>query len=204
MVGGRAYALGVDPTLLAWTAAGVAVLALLLAAVAWRRLRVVDRRLARMIEAGAPTSTAQERIDELSDDLDLLLQATSDAARTQALAEGEPRNVVVRCWVALEDAAASSGLTRDPAETAAEFTQRFLGVWDVDEVLTQELAELYREARFSRHPITRETGDRAVGVVNSIHDQLRARERHRAGPDANADEHGDTGAHAVTDVGDGR
>src|SRR5699024_8860197 len=80
MVGGRAYALGVDPTLLAWTAAGVAVLALLLAAVAWRRLRVVDRRLARMIEAGAPTSTAQERIDELSDDL-----ARVRADLTQAL-----------------------------------------------------------------------------------------------------------------------
>lgn len=69
-----------DPTLLAWTAAGVAVLALLLAAVAWRRLRVVDRRLARMIEAGAPTSTAQERIDELSDDL-----ARVRADLTQAL-----------------------------------------------------------------------------------------------------------------------
>lgn len=117
--------------------------------------------------------------DELSDDLDLLLEATSDQARARALAEGEPRNVVVRCWVSLEDAAASSGLPRNPAETAAEFTHRFLGVWDVDEVSTQELAELYREARFSRHPVSRETGDRAVAIVSSIHDQLRASESRR-------------------------
>lgn len=118
--------------------------------------------------------------DELSDDLDLLLEATSEEARARALTEGEPRNVVVRCWVALEDAAAASGLARDPSETAAEFTRRFLGSWDVDVDLTQELAELYREARFSRHPVSRETGDRAVAVVSSIHDQLRASNARRA------------------------
>ncbi|WP_109474425.1 DUF4129 domain-containing protein [Ornithinimicrobium cavernae] len=117
--------------------------------------------------------------EELGDDLDLLLAATSESARTTALAEGEPRNVVVRCWVALEDAAAASGLTRDPAETAAEFTRRFLGTWEVDEASTRELAELYREARFSRHPVSRATGDRAVAVVGSIHEQLRA-SAHRA------------------------
>lgn len=112
--------------------------------------------------------------DELVDELDLLLEATSPTARTAALAEGEPRNVVVRCWVALEDAAAASGLERDVAETSAEFTRRFLGTWEVEEATTQELAELYREARFSRHEVTHEVGARAVELVGTVHDQLRA------------------------------
>ncbi|MCK0111551.1 DUF4129 domain-containing protein [Ornithinimicrobium sp. F0845] len=122
-------------------------------------------------------------VDELDDDLGLLLTATSEEARRAALAEGEPRNVVVRCWVALEDAASASGLARDPAETAAEFTRRFLGVWDVDEASTQELAELYREARFSRHPVAQATGDRAVTLVGSIHDQLAATKARAAAED---------------------
>lgn len=125
---------------------------------------------------------SEERpLDELGDDLGRLLEATSEETRLAALAEGEPRNAVVRCWVALEDAASASGLDRDPAETAAEFTRRFLGVWDVDEASTRELADLYREARFSRHPVPRETGERAVELVASIHEQLRAgRERAEA------------------------
>ena len=112
--------------------------------------------------------------DDRSDDLDLLLQATSEMARGTALAEGEPRNVVVRSWVALEDAASASGLARDPAETAAEFTRRFLGTWQVDEATTHELGELYREARFSRHPVPTSTSERAVFLVGRIHEQLRA------------------------------
>lgn len=122
--------------------------------------------------------------DELPDDLDLLMEATSETARTTALAEGEPRNVVVRCWVVLEDAADASGLPRDAAETAAEFTRRFLGVWEVDRELTQELAELYREARFSRHPVHRAEGARAVEIVSAIHEQLRVSHTRRTEAEA--------------------
>jgi hypothetical protein len=45
--------------------AGVALLALLLAAVAWRRLRVVDRRLARLLGSGAPATPDGERLGAL-------------------------------------------------------------------------------------------------------------------------------------------
>ncbi|MGO0575636.1 DUF4446 family protein [Ornithinimicrobium panacihumi] len=58
-----------DPNLIAWIAAGVAALALLLAVIAWQRLRVVDRRLTRMVEAGTPTSTPHERLDGLESEL---------------------------------------------------------------------------------------------------------------------------------------
>lgn len=143
--------------------------------------------------------------DDLSDDLDLLLAATSESARGAALAEGEPRNVVVRAWVALEDAAAASGLARDPAETAADFTHRFLGTWQVDEATTQELGELYREARFSRHPIPATTSERAVHLVGLIHDQLRearaAAEPPTAEPAAHAPPNSPGRGNSTTDRG---
>lgn len=60
----------VDPELLTWAAAGVALLALLLAAVAWRRLRVVDRRLARLLDAGAPATPEGERLAALETEVD--------------------------------------------------------------------------------------------------------------------------------------
>lgn len=48
-----------------WIVAVVAVLALLLAAVAWRRLLVVDRRLARLVDTGAPVTPDSLRITAL-------------------------------------------------------------------------------------------------------------------------------------------
>ncbi|MFX0537566.1 DUF4446 family protein [Ornithinimicrobium sp. Y1847] len=54
-----------DPELLGWIAAAVAVLALVVAAFTVARLRVVDRRLRSLIEAGAPTTPERERIEAL-------------------------------------------------------------------------------------------------------------------------------------------
>lgn len=165
-----------------WLMVGFAVLGLVIF------VKVIQWLLRRDWEqSGAPED------DERLDDLDLLLRATSEQARTVALSEGAPRNVVVRAWVALEDAASASGLARDPAETAAEFTRRFLGVWDVDEGLTLELAELYREARFSRHPVSRTAGDRAVTIVERIHDQLRASSARRERAEAESGAESPTG-----------
>lgn len=68
---GTAYPRCVDVPLstLAWVAVGAAVLALILAAVAVGRLRVVDRRLARLVEAGTPTEPPLERIATLESEL---------------------------------------------------------------------------------------------------------------------------------------
>lgn len=61
--------MGVDPELLTWIAVGVAAAALLLALAAWQRLRVVDRRLRQLIDAGAPTTPERERLERLETDL---------------------------------------------------------------------------------------------------------------------------------------
>jgi len=69
----------------AWIAGAVAVLALLLAAVAWRRLRVVDRRLTQLVEAGAPTTPERERIEALEGELGRLRGDLGQALRHVAV-----------------------------------------------------------------------------------------------------------------------
>lgn len=75
----------IDPLVLTWTAVLVALVALLLAGVAWRRLRVVDRRLARLGADGAPDGTEKERIDALEAEVARLREDMSGALRHVAV-----------------------------------------------------------------------------------------------------------------------
>lgn len=144
--------------LLLWVMAVVALAVLLARWLGRQRLEGQERR-----------ETAEE------EQLVALLEATSDEVRYQALAEGDPRNAVVACWVALEDAVHRSGLREDRARTAAELTRSVLGRWDVDPGAITTLSEAYREARFSRHPVSEEQREAAVGALERIHVDLRRR-----------------------------
>lgn len=70
-----------------------------------------------------------------------------------ALDTGTPRNAIVAAWVQLEEYAAVHGLPRDPADTPAEFVTRALAAYNLDRTVIERLADLYREARFSTHPM---------------------------------------------------
>lgn len=111
-------------------------------------------------------------LEQEPDQVALLMEATSATSRARALREGNPRNAVVACWVALEDAAERGGLERYAAETSAEFTVRVLQQWEVPTPVVLRLSELYREARFSRHPITEEQRRAAVSALEEIHAAL--------------------------------
>jgi hypothetical protein len=93
-------------------------------------------------------------------------------ARLAKLREGEPRNAIVACWVDLEDSASSAGLPRNPAETSAEYTIRVLHTWDIAPAALGGLAELYREARYSRHPVTEAHRADAVARLTEVHADL--------------------------------
>lgn len=111
---------------------------------------------------------------EVVEDLELAAQVTG-AVRERALAEDKPRNAIVACWVALEDAAEGAGVHRSGSETAEEFTQRVLERWDVDAATITELAELYRTARFSRQEQTTEDRNRAVAALDRVHKAIETR-----------------------------
>lgn len=90
-----------------------------------------------------------------------------------ALEQGLPRNAIVACWMRLEDAAARVGLPRRESETSAEFTRRVIGTHLVGTTAIERLAALYREARFSHHPMTEADRDTARAALETLHQGLR-------------------------------
>ena len=144
-----------------------------LALVVWG-LRVAVRN--RWRRAAAPVEADAEPLPEVRAAAALVEDA---ARRMAALADGDPRNGIVRCWVRLEEAVADAGLPRDAHETSAEFTVRVLHVLDLDPHAIGELAGLYREARFSEHPLTEDARGAARDALTRLQDDLAAVRRSR-------------------------
>lgn len=90
------------------------------------------------------------------------------------LDSGTATDAVVACWVALENAAASAGVPRDPSETPAEFTVRVLGVGGISEPQLIRLGELYREARYSTHGSSEQARTEARAALLTLRDELAA------------------------------
>jgi hypothetical protein len=116
-----------------------------------------------------PLSAAADPLPELRAADTLVADAEQ---RMAALEEGDPRNGIVRCWMRLEEAVADAGLPRRPHETSAEFTVRVLHVLDLDPHAIGELAGLYREARFSEHPLAEDTRAAARDALRRLQDDL--------------------------------
>ena len=96
-------------------------------------------------------------------------RVTIDAASARAaLAEGRPRNAIVACWVQLERDAAAAGVPRFEAETSAEYAARVVREAIGDAGPIDELAALYREARFSRHELTDAHRSDALRSLESV------------------------------------
>lgn len=127
------------------------------------------------------SATTQDESD-LPEVLEVLLDATSTQRQESIRSHGSARNAVVACWVALEEAAEHSGLSRAAAETSAEFTRRVLDRWDVPPQVINDLAASYRAARFSRHEVTEQQREDAVAALAQINAVL-AQTRTAVDPD---------------------
>ena len=92
--------------------------------------------------------------------------------RMRLLETGEPRNAIVAAWLNLETSAAATGLVRHPAETSTEYTERVLATWDIDRTRIDDLAALYREARFSQHELGEDHRRRAIADLHVLHADL--------------------------------
>lgn len=100
------------------------------------------------------------------------ITAEAEAQRA-ALEQGEARNAIVACWSRLEHLVTDVGFEPDAADTAAEFTTRVLSHYPVDPVAIDDLAALYREARFSTHPMGETERAAALDALDAIHAGLR-------------------------------
>ncbi|QNN51765.1 DUF4129 domain-containing protein [Nocardioides mesophilus] len=148
--------------LLAWAVfLAMLVLLLLLARWVWQH---------RWRRPPTPSQTDAEVLPEarvsraLSEDAPALLAAIGD---------GEVRNAIVACWARLEETIAAAGLPRLRHETSAEYVVRVLHRLDLDPRTIGRLAALYREARFSEHPMGEDARAGAREALERLHDELR-------------------------------
>jgi type II secretory pathway pseudopilin PulG len=123
-------------------------------------------RWARRRRAAAP---AQQTAQQAAEDLARQLARAVDAGY-EDLAAGPVEDAIIACWLSLRDAALAAGVEPRQSDTPDEFVRRVLGSAQVRPAPLRELAELYREARFSAHPMTEtdraaaRTALRAVGA----------------------------------------
>ena len=88
--------------------------------------------------------------------------------------DAQPRNGIVACWHRFEEQAADTGVVREDWETSAEFTLRVLELVEADSGPVTRLAALYREARFSDHPLDESHRRAALAALDAIHARLPA------------------------------
>ena len=148
--------------LVAWAILlGFLIGAVLLARFAWLHR---PRRPVAPPEVDFDVLPAEQVARALSEDLD---------AQLDAVAGGNPRNGIVRCWLRLEESVAAAGLPPRRFETSAEFTVRVLHRLDLDPRAIGELAGLYREARFSEHELGEDARTAARSALERLHEDLR-------------------------------
>lgn len=121
----------------------------------------------------------RRRADRLEDEdapapIDTLPEVLLHRAKTRMaeLAAGAPTDAIVACWVRLEAEVAAAGLRPDETRTSAETASAVLTHYDVDPAALEELAALFREARFSEHQLGEEHRARAADALTALHVDL--------------------------------
>ncbi|WP_188835203.1 DUF4129 domain-containing protein [Flexivirga endophytica] len=105
---------------------------------------------------------------------DAVLDAVTEAThrQRQRLHEGTPSNAIIACWVDLEQSVAAAGVRRRPSETSAELTIRVLDALDIDRPSLRTLGALYREARYSQHPVSETDRAAALKALHTLQRSL--------------------------------
>jgi len=109
----------------------------------------------------------------------VLEQGVARAARLLEDDRVPPGDAVIAAWVALEESAARTGVVRDRAQTASEFTVDVLGRTRADPAATSRLLQLYLAARYSEHRLTPQDVAAARDALARIADGV----AHRKGDD---------------------
>lgn len=99
--------------------------------------------------------------------------ATDAEGRLAALSTGTPAEGIVAAWEHLERSLRTAGLPLPPSRTSTETTVAALGRFVVDAGSLHELAALYREACWSRHPMREDDRARAADALRALDAQLR-------------------------------
>jgi hypothetical protein len=155
------------PPALVWILAAMCAIAVLIVLGLLVRLLLLDRIGQRQFEIVEPELPPTEEETEQT------VRAAVDAG-LEELDDGDPRQAVIACWVRLEAAAAAAGTERSPGDTSTELVSRLLARHYVSAAVLANLAEVYREARFARHPVDERTREQARTALRQLRDELSA------------------------------
>ena len=137
-----------------------------LAFLVWLVLRVLLPLLRR---PGTPPPVAGTDDEEVEQQ-----QVLAEAVRQgrAALAGEDARAAIIACYAAMEESLMASGVSREAADTPEDLLRRARPV--LDGPAAPELAGLFREARFSTHPLGPDELARAEAALDAIGAQLAA------------------------------
>ena len=129
---------------------GLTLVVLLIYLVRW----LWRQRPRRAVVVEGPPDTTPAGALAAEPDLPTLVRGAEAAELILAEADGVPRDLILRCWLALEEAAAASGAARRPADSPTEFAGQVLRSTQADPASVDTLLRLYHQARFSQHPVS--------------------------------------------------
>jgi hypothetical protein len=141
---------------------------LLAAALLWLLAKLARRALQAWRErVRAPERREHLEFDVLEEPGPSREQVEREArAALELLDEGEPRNAIVAAWERFEVSADELGFGRRPWETSSEFVLRMLAIVAADRGAVMRLEGLYREARYSTHPMDEQArGDARTALL---------------------------------------
>ena len=119
------------------------------------------------------TLRARSRAPEAVPDAVVDLDRAVDRALEELGTGGPVDDAIIRCWLQLETAADAAGVARAVSDTPEEAVGRMLAAGGVHAEPLRRLADLYREARFSRHRMSQTDAEAARAALTSILDDLR-------------------------------
>ncbi|MFD7063110.1 DUF4129 domain-containing protein [Streptomyces sp. NPDC059906] len=146
--------------------AAVAVVLVVVAVV--RRLRRFGLRVP---QRPGPAGTAAQ-----DDDARLLLSAVDSGRRALAGTDDDARAAVIACYAAMEDALAASGVPRHASDSPADLLTRAAGTGFTPGPAAPRLTALFREARYSSHPMHDSHREAAADALEEIASLLRDRD----------------------------
>lgn len=128
-----------------------------------------ERRVGREIDPADPDIPLE---DDAVDIATVAMRAGAQRAAQVLEQEVPPGDAVIAAWVALEASAEETGIHRDRAQTATEFTIEVLRGTHADPQATQTLLDLYLAARYSEHALTPQDVDTARASLTTIAEGL--------------------------------
>ncbi|WP_435174346.1 DUF4129 domain-containing protein [Actinacidiphila sp. bgisy145] len=130
-----------------------------------------------------PAAEAPATYATLDDEQERLVQAV-DSGRRALLDGADARAAVIACYAAMEESLADSGVARRASDSPQDLLERAVANGLPTGAAAAALTTLFREARYSTHPMDGSHRDRAAAALAEIADSLRSR---TPGPEAVVD-----------------